>query len=54
MAKILSDLILVVGLIFNLVASLLMAYGRIFKSKDDKKLNLLLKEITISMKKNID
>jgi len=49
-----GNLILIVGIISNFVASLLMAYGRIFKSKDDKKLNLLLKEITISMKKNID
>ena len=34
MEKDLGSLILIVGLIFNLVASLLMAYGRIFRSKE--------------------
>ena len=34
MVKDLGNFILIVGLIFNLVASLLMAYGRIFRSKE--------------------
>jgi C4-dicarboxylate transporter len=32
--KDLGDIILIVGLVFNLLASLLMAYGRIFRSKE--------------------
>ena len=34
MVKDLGDIILIVGLVFNLLASLLMAYGRIFRSKE--------------------
>lgn len=33
MVKDLGHIILIIGLVFNLVASLLMAYGRIFRSK---------------------
>ena len=34
MVKDLGNIILIIGLVFNLVASLLMAYGRIFRSKE--------------------
>jgi hypothetical protein len=32
--KDLGNILLIIGLVFNLVASLLMAYGRIFRSKE--------------------
>ena len=34
MVKDLGNILLIIGLVFNLVASLLMAYGRIFRSKE--------------------
>ncbi len=34
MVKNLGNIILIIGLVFNLVASLLMEYGRIFRSKE--------------------
>ena len=45
--------IVIIGLILNLIASFLIAYGRIFRSKKTIKKNLTLKEEIIQRKKDI-
>jgi len=46
--------IVIIGLILNLIASFLIAYGWIFRSKKTIKNNLILKEDIIQRKKDID
>ena len=46
--------VVIIGLILNLIASFLIAYGRIFRSKKTIKKNLILKEDIIQRKKDID
>jgi hypothetical protein len=47
----LADNVIITGLCFNLVASFLMAYGRIFRSKETIKNESKTKGGTIRMKK---
>ena len=46
--------LVIIGLILNLIASFLIAYGRIFRSKKTIKKNPILKEDMIQRKKDID
>jgi hypothetical protein len=46
--------VVIIGLILNLIASFLIAYGGILRSKKTIKKNLILKEDIIQRKKDID